>query len=385
MNQKNRKIMAIVFVCIIFCLPAIFANRENDKVSVTENRGLARFPVLEDAGGFNKEYMDKLETYIDDNIGFKQNAVILKIGLLYACFQKLDVPNYYIGKEQNLFYSDGMNQIHNYQGKNLFSEEEASLLAEKLDGWNQLVREQNGLFLFMPVPDKEGVYSEFYPDEVLRNNEKFRIDCLAEEMSEKEWYIDIKQALIANKGSKMLYYRNYDPTHWNMNGAWIGYQELMKKIVSVYGDIEVLTEEKVSFAYEKSPGNLQHLSGIRVLNNIMHFDDEIVSCVPKGGYRAELVNDAPEPLVDNQIFFHYLNRHVENGKTLLIIGDSYMYGYILPLLAESFSNVYFTNFVSGEAVNKLQEMTQPDIVLYELVDRVFYYWPLMEGLDQIVK
>ena len=247
-----------------------------------------------------------------------------------------------------------------------------------------LRKKNNGIFLFMPIPDKEGIYSEFYPESVLRVDERSRMDCLTEKMTEKEWFVDVKKAMLANKGDKMLYYRNFDPTHWNMRGAWEGYKELMNSITSAYDDIKALTEKEVIITSEKGPRTLESLSSIKWMGDIMKFEDEIVSCVPLGGYKAKQNSVPVIRLVDGQVYFHYVNTHIE-GRTLLIVGDSYMHSFLLPLLAESFSNVYFTSFVNAETIDELQEIIHPDIVVLENVDRGFYYDFLVEQVEKLVE
>lgn len=384
MKYKNIKKIVILVVCIIICLPSIFTNRDSNKVSVIENRGLVRKPSLENINDLNSEYVSQLEAYIDDNIGFKQEAILLKTGVFYAMFKKLNVPNYYVGKEQNLFYSSGMDQIRNYQGKSLLTGEEVKRLSVALDLWSEFIQMLGGDFFFMPIPDKEGVYPEYYPEGVLRVDDRSRIDCLTEKMISEEWFVDVKGALLSNKGENMLYYRNFDPTHWNMEGAWVGYKELMNKITSVNSDIEMLTENDVIITYEEGPGTLESLSSIKWMKEIMQFDDKIVSCEPVNGYKAKQDNDLPIPLKDGQIYFHYVNTHIA-GKKLFVVGDSYIYSFLLPLLAESFSDVYFMSFVDTETIVEMQKEICPDVVVFEVVDRAFYYDYWVEHLEKILE
>lgn len=384
MKDKYLKRIAIFAVCITICLPSVFANKDPNKISIIENRGLARRPSLESIKDWDSEYVKQLEAYIDDNIGFKQEAILLKTGVLYSIFEKLNVPNYYIGKEQNLFYSQGMDQIRNYQGKSLFTEEEVERLSAALDLWSEFVQKCGGDFFFMPIPDKEGIYPELYPEGILRVDDRSRVDCLVEKMSSKEWFVNVNGALLSNKHDKMLYYKNFDPTHWNMEGAWVGYKELMDKITSVNSDIKALTESDVIIAYEEGPGTLESLSSIKWMSNIMQFDDKIVSCIPVDGYKAEPDHTPLIPLKEGQLYFHYVNTHI-SGKALLVVGDSYIYSFMLPLLAESFSDVYFTNFVDAETVVEMQQVISPDIVVFEVVDRAFYYDYWVEHLEKLVE
>lgn len=387
--KKIVMIFTIVVCSIVIVLPLVMINTNPDKISVTENRGLAQRPSLFENGGFNTEFVKKFEAYIDDNIGFKQEAIVLKIDVLYRLFDKLDIPNYYMGSNENLYYSNGMDGIHNYQGIVEYSEVETKRIIESINNWSSWTRNSGAEFMFMPIPDKEGIYPEDYPKSVLRKKGKTKIDILRENMENSgiDYIINVKEALLLHKNDEMLYYKNFDPTHWNMHGAWVGYSILMDKITSSNDDIKPLAINDINIEIKKSPGTLQHLSQINSLCQSMHFDDDIMSYVPKSGYRAVLEEELPEwlELSANQIFYHYKNVTVQNDKTLFIVGDSYTYMFLLPLLAESFRDVYFISLDTGEQLTEIQDRINPDIVVFEFVERAFSYEYMIPELERIGK
>lgn len=161
MKCKYFKDVVIILIYIIICIPAVFANKDPNKISVIENRGLAKKPSLESIKDLNLEYVTQLEAYIDDNIGFKQEAILLKTGVLYSIFKRLNVPNYFMGKDENLFYSFGNGQISNYQGKLHLTKEEVERLSVDLDILNESVKNRGGFFCLCLFLTKKGYILSF--------------------------------------------------------------------------------------------------------------------------------------------------------------------------------------------------------------------------------
>ncbi len=378
-NAKVKKtfyVLSIIIFAMVIYLPLIFFNTDPQKISVIENKRLASFPKFRTADGkLNYSFLSEFEAYINDNIGFKQEAVVEDITVSYKLFHKLKVPNYILGKDENLFYTSFGNDIITLHGKNLFPETELNKLCQGYSKMGNFFENTGAKFYMMTIPNKEGVYPELYPKEVTNIASQTRVDQLDEyiQNNSKVNIINIKQALINSKGNDMLYYKSYDCTHWNMNGAFAGYTEIMKKMQLDFPQLEILGMNSFNINVTKSKGSLAHLEQIDRINKAMAFDDEIYNYELKDGYKAEISNEIPEGLEvnPNDHFYHYINNSKANMPKLLIIGDSYIYSYLIPVFAENFSEVYFVNFKSAGQLMDLQNSIQADIVLYEFVERAF--------------
>jgi hypothetical protein len=56
----------------------------------------------------------------------------------------------------------------------------------------------------------------------------------------------------------------------------------------------------------------------------------------------------------------------------MILGDSYIYSFLLPLLSESFEDVYFIRYSDAmSAARDIMENAAPDLVVFEMVERQF--------------
>lgn len=367
----NYILIIIFFVMII--LPLIFFNHIEGKLSVIENKTLALKPVMiKPDGNFNEEFIAEYEKYFDDNIGWKQEALIANMILKYKCFGVVDIPNWMLGENGNLFYTSAGEDIKTYSGMNAYSEEQMKDMLECLQFMNQYFRQEGAYTYNVFIPNKEAIYSEEY-NPYIYHEENSRQDIFSQYIKDNSDLnvINLKEDLLRNK-SDNLYFKVYDGSHWNMNGAFIGYQELMNLIKKDIPDIKILNKEDFDITEIKKRGLFIHTSDIKILNDNLNFDDTGYSYDLREGYHSEIKSTGEEMGIDpNLNFFHYYNDTAKEG-TLFIVGDSYMYGFLLPIIAESFENVYFIRNADAETIIELSTKINPDVFVLEVVERVFH-------------
>ncbi len=183
--------------------------------------------------------------------------------------------------------------------------------------------------------------------------------------------VNIKDALM-NQKEEQLYYKSYDASHWNMNGAFVGYQELMKEIKKDHPDIKVLDKDDFEVIETAFSGLMMYYTDIKVLHDNFSFRDIIYEYNIKGGYHS-VIDAVPlngKEINPNLNFYHYENEEANNSETLFIVGDSYIYSFILPMLAESFADVYFVRNTNAEIIVELAQEIKPTIFVFEVAERV---------------
>ncbi len=117
----------------------------------------------------------------------------------------------------------------------------------------------------------------------------------------------------AQKSTALLYWKA--DTHWNELGAFVGYQELMKKINEKHA-IPVWTYSEL-------------IEGKNASQDLRLGDTEVIYSVPslKPSYTVEKIDTGEE---------YYQNK--EGKEKALILGDSFSVG-MMPYLATSFENL----------------------------------------------
>ena len=245
-----------------------------------------------------------------------------------------------LGKDGWLFYKamgDGT-PLYDYMGINHFSEEELAKVYDNLVAIGDGISARGMDVIFMTVPNKEQVYSEYMPDTVDKINDKSRLDELTEYIESKGGliadrygYVDTSKVLRACKDTYPLFYRT--DTHWTECGSYLALMELRRAMDKRVTPIdEVVFTDKGGFV-----GDLAKISGSR---------DEYSDVNP--------VIDASS-----------INDDSTKDQVMLIIGDSF--GDAMIHSAKHFyKEVYWVRL--KEYTDELDRY-EPDVVVVECVER----------------
>lgn len=245
-----------------------------------------------------------------------------------------------LGKDGWLFYKatgDGT-PLYDYMGINHFSEEELAKVYDNLVAIGDGISARGMDVIFMTVPNKEQVYSEYMPDTVDKINDKSRLDELTEYIESKGGliadrycYVDTSKVLRSCKDTYPLFYRT--DTHWTECGSYLALMELRRAMDQRVTPIdEVVFTDKGGFV-----GDLAKISGSR---------DEYSDVNP--------VIDASS-----------INDDSTKDQVMLIIGDSF--GDAMIHSAKHFyKEVYWVRL--KEYTDELDRY-EPDVVVVECVER----------------
>lgn len=370
MDKKFKKVCEFLYIIgfvILISLPLLFINKDANAISFLENKKLAAPPQLFIDKNINKNYIKAFETYVDENIGFKQQAIEYNLAFMYKWFDKIKIPNYVMGEHENMFYTNNGRGIEVWQGINKYTDDQKEYFTQCLENCNQKMLDMDCQFYLMGIPDKEDIYPEFYPKSILRSSEETPLDDLLLYVSENSdvRVLPMKQSLLEAKEetNEYLYYKSFDPTHWNNLGAWVGYNVLLDYIQEDCPEIQRIDREDIELTFETSD-TLEFLQKSDLLRNVMYMPDKI--------WHIELKNPNAKQAEDSE--WNYVNTNSSAKKDIMIIGDSYINSFdILPVLAESFQHVYYVHPSSDTQIAELFLEYQPDFLVYEFVGRMFNY------------
>ena len=245
-----------------------------------------------------------------------------------------------LGKDGWLFYKatgDGT-PLYDYMGINHFSEEELAKVYDNLVAIGDGISARGMDVIFMTVPNKEQVYSEYMPDTVDKINDKSRLDELTEYIESKGGliadrycYVDTSKVLRSCKDTYPLFYRT--DTHWTECGSYLALMELRRAMDQRVTPIdEVVFTDKGGFV-----GDLAKISG-----SMDEYSD---------------VN----PVIDASS----INDDSTKDQVMLIIGDSF--GDAMIHSAKHFyKEVYWVRL--KEYTDELDRY-EPDVVVVECVER----------------
>lgn len=379
MKLLNKWLVLAVFYTFIL-LPLVFTTANN--VS-NENRVLAPRPSLNLDGKLNLQFPSQFDSWINDHLGFrdfflKSNALIHNNILRTSM-----VDTVVVGKDGWLFYNDSIETIRPismFQNATPYSTTELDNLALSVKR-NLDILEQNGIKTLVTVaPNKETVYGEMYASGVNKVSQQSRLQQFEEKMQLLGVDIlDLTDPLLqAKKTESMDLYLKAD-SHWNQQGAFIGYTEIMDRISINFPNLPALTlDDFVITESQTGIGNLNSMVGsVFPKSECINYTFTPKEPRPFTVVRDEMDENTVHRLITRiedeslptAIMFHDSFTH---GSLAF---DSYFTGSLAVLLSNHFSNI---EYIWGNAsINNYLPyvlLQNPDIVIFESLELYLSFW-----------
>lgn len=153
-SEKTTASKAVYVLIVLFIIgsPIIFLN--NKKIDEVENRSLAEFPQIFIDGKFNQKFTTGLETWLNDRFGFRRNYIEIYDEVSHV-FQsdRVESAKVFLGEDDWIFYK-GDKSIENFQGINLYTEEQLESIKKTLVERTQWFEKQGIKYYILVTPDK---------------------------------------------------------------------------------------------------------------------------------------------------------------------------------------------------------------------------------------
>ena len=375
--RKGFKIVYSFIFLIICALPLCLMPFVKNNAKI-EKRELNKLPSFVSDGRLNIDFSSQFEAWFNDRIPFRSQllstANIIKGEALHT-----PTSNVIVGKDGWLFYeSEG----DDYMNTNALTDNQVSAIAVTLSLIEENITNKGGRFLFVPMPNKASVYGEYMPSsyEKADENNLTRVMDKVNELGVN--YVDMKAVMTANK-DKDVYHRR--DSHWNYQGALIGYNAIMDGLGKEHktyenagytkrkdwrGDLDKLLYPVGGFMdyqyyYDIDYDNFAFMTPARVTDN-----------------KAQLEIFMSDKELGDELIVT-ANRQTGDDSSLYMVRDSFGRA-LLPFMIDNYANATFkrtdcpdVNSISGNC----------DLV-YEIVERnlgriigtaPFMYAPLREN------
>lgn len=341
MREKITSIVFILILCVIFVFAALLPKDEN--AEVLENRPMSEMPKVSLSNVFSGDFEKGFEDFLTDNIGFRSKFVKIGTALENARgIQKSDSGKVVtLASGGELVLNDG--KIMEVFKKNPYAQTEyikvLGAVSEKMGG-------DANLYLMLVPTQIEFDTSKY---RALSDSEKDVIDNIYKNTDGFKT-VNVYDSLKENTND-YIYFRT--DHHWTARGAYLGYRALMKETGSTPVSLSSLTHKKESgfLGYLFNQANVASYS--RYADDIEYFMGsenydvnakarENGKIVEYGAKVFTLPQDGSSPLYS--IFMggdHPLcevSTNVKNGKTALVIKDSYA-NAVLPFLCNNYEKI----------------------------------------------
>lgn len=386
MNEKTikklKKIIPISFI-VLFAAALVIPNtglyrgEKNARlIAQTENRKITPRPTQSLK---SKEFYTQFEKWYQDRLRYRDKAIKrwsefnLKIGVLVH-------PKIFQSNNGWLFDKDMI--ITNFAD----AENKVKSIKQLQDFCNSHGKN----FIFFIPPSKETMYKEFFPADIQNSFQKPDVFLNQGDNLFKKYninYLTITKDLEEEKlkTSQKLYIPA--DSHWNYYGASFGVNKLLQKI-AVENNIKSYNGLKFdgTFVDITYPSDYLTMLGFESNNEkgkmpwSKKYTEEIysVDCyngkIQKVGSRLANINYWKSTHNGEVVL---KNKQLESDLKILVLSDSYT-TFMAPYLAQFAKETVITHY-NGYAekkvktdMNYLMNKYNPDVVILEIVDRIFY-------------
>lgn len=344
-----RKTLLIIFaaafglMCLLPSVGLLFGYEGENY----ENRPLARMPKLFDNGGLNLDFPGGFDDYYQDHFGFREEMVTAFHTATVSALDDTLNEDVIIGQNDMLYYSE---TLDDYLGINRLSDYDIQRIARILCIQQEYVSASGADFAFAIAPNKNTIYPEYMPDRLkpagaFTNRE--RLIAALMDMGVNQIFLDFE--LMARKHEGMLYH--YHDTHWNQQGAMIGYRAIMEAVAD---DVQYQTYEGISPVIKTGWAGDLHYFLFPSSEGDMEYPD----------YGIDFVYDTDPQAPGRTVTIGTTSK--ANDKRLLLYRDSFGDG-LLPYLSANLGRVLYDSEFPYNYAYMASE--SPDAVVIELVER----------------
>ncbi len=389
--KKSKKINIILILCFIIMItaPLLFVNRISGKVSESENRYLASFPKVfdETTGKIDAKFPTGFKAWLNDNIGFRSFFMNLNNKINFKWFNEINNSNnkVVIGKDNWLFLMND-SSLADVQNANLLSQEQIDFYKNRYSEITKYFKSLGTDLSITVFPQKSNMYSEYLPDNILRINNESLIDEMKDKFEGNDNFdLNVPSDVLRKaKESRVIYSKAYDQSHWNNYGGFIGYTEIMKQAKKHIPNLKILTEDDFNITpYEKDTV----LDGSKFTTET-DYDFKLKS-EPTASSDKSFFDKINYKSNDPWKSYNYF---VNKDKTLpkaIVVGDSYVWMFMLNNMAESFSQLVFIHQLDIGNLNKIYSEVKPDIIIGAGLDNTVlgladYQPPLINPTSEII-
>jgi hypothetical protein len=368
-NAGRLTLTTYAFMVIIFVIMINAVTYWMPDMKSSENRAMAKLDTFSRNNFF--QYPGMLSDYTNDHFAFRNSLFFMHSVFKAKLFHTSSLPDRVIfGKEGWMFEADDQAQ-NDFRGINRFEETDlqkmASILKERVQ-W----LEARGIryYIFVP-PNRNRIYSEFFPERYAHvpNYGHNRLDYFKKYLFESAGIqlLDPTDSMMKYKQLYDVYYST--DTHWNIFGAWVGYQFLMNEIRKDFPVLQPVNFDQLMI--RDSFNNRGDLSAMLALQEVYKRKEYALTLKDS----SMQLNFPPSA----SILMHYDNQRTigDSKLKLMLFRDSYS-NYLIPFLNLHFSQADY--IWSYDFLHEMIAVRKPDIVILEVQQRAMIYALMNENL-----
>ncbi len=358
--KKVYFIFSLSFFLLLFITSSLTVIIPDKEYSESENTVLAQKPEISFESIKNGDFQNGLGEYLSDQFPFRE----LMISINTATNKLLgagDINGAYIGDEGYYFEVDKNEYIDytifekNLNAINMFAEKYADIDVKVI-----------------LAPTASDLYAEYLPSncEIYDADELFE---MAEKTLNDGIYVNTRDILNENKNDYIYYKTDH---HWTSKGAYYAYTKYCDSIGSTPKSFEEFGFKIVSSDFLGSLHS-KILDPFSAKDEIMIAENSSVKSVTVNGSSIDMYDFSKLEKKDKYLVFFgdnygktIIKTNCENGKTLLVVKDSFANSFV-PLLTDEYETIIMIDqrYSDTRFSNLIKENQVTDVLfLYEVTN-----------------
>ncbi len=333
------------------------------EIRLEEKRKRAGWPTLPSTVSSEglKRYLAGVDRFVTDHFGFRDRLIDLHNRLHVFVLRTSPRADVVIGKDSWLFYNSRPpdQNIVDFCGLATLSPEHLVRIRKNLRLAHDRLAALGVDFYVVVPPSKHTIYPEMLPDDVAVLAGETRLDQITGYLRRHDpelAFIDVRPALSEAKARDIVYCPG--DTHWSPKGVFIGFRELMQRIVADHPEVLPVLSEDYVWSPRAATADLAAMVGVP--------QEPFSIELPAASERRQPVV-RPRPVPEGYPALRSTVWETESpGGRLLLFHDSFGLG-LIPLIYGRFSRsvCLWTRSIDEGIVAK----ERPDVVVLEITER----------------
>jgi hypothetical protein len=299
--------------------------------------------------------------YFRYNYALRRDFIHWHTKLVGGALGQSSSPMVVEGKHGWLFLGEH-GTIQDYRGMLPFTAQQLQEWQQALESRRDWLAQQSIHYLFVVCPDKHTIYPEHMPDKINRVHAQTRLDQLLRHMREHSDVdiLDLRPALLEFKKMHLCY--QLQESHWNGVGAFIGYQQIARRLQAWYPNLRLLTLRDCEIRKQENPDtDLLRLQGRENTRTVMD------NVRPVRGFTAKFRREVNPPRANGGELI-YSHREDAPIARALVVCDSFA-TFMIPFLGEHFGDALFVWGGGDGFLPQDVRERKPEVVIQEIVER----------------
>ena len=348
--------VALFFVLIATPFAGMwFGSGPGAFVDESEKRVPAAAPARPRSVSAALKFTDQVDAYVQDHFAFRKTLIRAHSALLYFGLETSPSPKVALGRNGWLFYNgdrDDGRPIADYRGTEPLTVKQLDWLRAMIQDQHEWLQSRGITYLFVIIPSKEAIYSEFLPAALTQVGAQSPREQLMDYLAGRGLpVLDLTPALREAAQRAPVFHKT--DTHWNSYGSLVASRSILKAL-----GLPAESEQDFDPQTVTIPGG----DLARMLNLGRELREETTEYVPRRPRRGN-----PQPVSKKDM------SNVEGGvedpalPRAVVYHDSFT-ASLIPFLTEHFSRVTYIWGRYG-ANMKNAPAAKPRIVLQIMADR----------------